>query len=180
MNAFGELRDAARGWLDLILARPEGAARFNASSSGIVNAVGFYFAVALVTLLLPAFGQGMPDYSQLFTGIVVNFPPLLGIAAVIWATRRALRLEAGFGSLFVPAAYALGLVVLAGLVLAFVSTMFANSLLGVLGYMYYRLARDIGKMGIGVSIAFAALGIVALVAPSFGLYMLTVPAPSAV
>jgi len=46
----------------------------------------------------------------------------------------------------------------------------------VLGYMLYREARDIGKIGIGLSIAFAALGIVALVALPFGLYMLSVPA----
>ena len=45
--------------------------------------------------------------------------------------------------------------------------------------MRYREARDIAKLGIGLSIAFAALSIVALVALAYGLYMLTVPAASA-
>ena len=37
-------------------------------------------------------------------------------------------------------------------------------------------ARDIAKLGIGVSIAFAVLAIAALVALPIGLYMVTTPA----
>ena len=42
-----------------------------------------------------------------------------------------------------------------------------------------RFKPDIGKMNVSVSLTFALFGIVALVAPSFALYMLTVPAPPA-
>jgi hypothetical protein len=48
-------------------------------------------------------------------------------------------------------------------------------MLGALGYMLYRAAREIAKLGIGVSIAFAVLAIAVLVALPIGLYMLSVP-----
>jgi hypothetical protein len=180
MNAFTELRLAAIGWLDLVIGRKEGGGSFNPSRSGTINAIGFYVIVVLITMLVPSFWLGMPDYSQLFTGLMINCLPLVGVAFAIWVTRMLLRLEATFLMLFVPAVYALAFILLAGLLLSFVGNVFSNALLGVLGYMLYREARDIGKMNIGVSLAFAVLGIVALVAPSFALYMLTVPAPAGV
>lgn len=179
MNAFGELRDALIGWGELIVGRAEAAGRFNASRAGLINAIGCYVAVVLVTMLLPAFWLGMPRYDQLFTGLLINCLPLAGVAFAIVASRAMLRLEVTFAELFVPAVYALSFVLLVGLILSFVATIFANALLGILGFMLFREARDIGKMNIGVSLAFALFGIVALVAPSFALYMLTVPAPAA-
>ena len=179
MNAFGELAQAGLGWLDLIAGRKDVSTRFNASRPGVINAIGCYFAVVLVSMLIPAFWLGMPDYSQFFTGIVVNCLPLAGVALAIIITRALLRLEVTFAELFVPAVYALSIVLFIGLFLSFVSPVFANSLLGVLGFMLFHEARDIGKMNLGVSLAFALFGIVALVAPSFALYMLAVPAPPA-
>jgi len=49
-------------------------------------------------------------------------------------------------------------------------------MMGVLGYMLYRAARDIAKLGIGISIAFAVLAIALLVALPIGIYMVTTPA----
>jgi hypothetical protein len=45
--------------------------------------------------------------------------------------------------------------------------------LGVIGFMLFRVAREIGKLRIGISAAFAILSIAALVAVRVGLYMLT-------
>jgi hypothetical protein len=179
VNAFGELGQAALGWLDLIAGRTDVGARFNASRPGIVNAIGCYFAVVLVSMLIPALWLGMPAYSQLFTGVVVNGLPLAGVALAIIVTRAILALDVTFAELFVPAVYALSFVLFLGLFLSFIGPVFANALLGVLGFMLFREARDIGKMNLGVSLAFALFGIVALVAPSFALYMLAVPAPPA-
>ena len=109
-----------------------------------------------------------------------NALPLLGIGLVIQLTVQFLRLGTSFNALFVPAVYALAFILAFGLPLSlFADSIFANAMLGALGYMRYREARDIAKFGIGLSIAFAALSIVALVALPYGLYMLTVPAASA-
>lgn len=178
MSLVGEVQQAALGWLDLITGQKDVGGRFNASRAGIVNAIGCYLGVVLASMLIPAFWLGMPAYSQVFVGVVANCLPLAGVALAIVATRALLRLEASFADLFVPAVYALSLVLFAGLFFSFISPIFANSLLGVLGFMLFREARDIGKMSLGVSLAFALLGIAALVAPSFALYMLTVPAPA--
>ena len=103
---------------------------------------------------------GLPSCDQAFVGIVDNALPLLGIGLVIQLTVQFLRLGTSFNALFA-------------------GSIFANAMLVALGYMRYREARDIAKLGIGLSIAFAALSIVALVALPYGLYMLTVPAASA-
>jgi hypothetical protein len=180
MNALAELREAVGGWLDLLSRRPEGPARFNPTREGAVNATGFYVAMILLTVLVAALTSRAEGYSQMFFTFAVNALPLVAIALVIVGTLTALRLDVRFNTLFVPATYALSFILLLGIPVSMSgSGMLSNVLLGILGYMLYRLARAAGKMNIGVSIAFAALSIVVLVAMPIGLYMLTVPAPPA-
>ena len=101
---------------------------------------------------------GVPSCDQAFVGIVDNALPLLGIGLVIQLTVQFLRLGTSFNALFVPAVYALAFILAFGLPLSlFADSIFANAMLGALGYMRYREARDIAKFGIGLSIAFAAL-----------------------
>ena len=57
--------------------------------------------------------------------------------------------------------------------------LFSNAMLGILGFMLYRLGRQIGQMKLGLAIAFAAFCVVALVLVPVALYMVTVPAPPA-
>ncbi len=177
MNPLTEVKDAAIGWLDIIANRPGGAERFNRSSGGLANAVGFYFLLVLFTILVQGASAGFPGFDQILLGVVVNALPLVAIALVIWATLSALRSEVSLSALLVPATYALAFILLIGLPLSlFFGNVFANAMLGALGYMLYRAARDIAKLGIGVSIAFAVLAIAVLVALPIGLYMLTMPA----
>lgn len=180
MNALAELRDAAHGWLDLILARPGGVERFTATPAGFVNAIGFYVAMVLLAILVQSIVIGGATTSQVFIGIFANLLPLAAVALVIAGTRLARVTEAGFLALTVPASYALGLLLAVAVPVSLVAGgFFSTALLGVLGWAYYRLGRNIGKMNIGVSIAFAALSIVALVALPLGLYMLSVSAAPA-
>jgi len=80
-------------------------------------------------------------------------------------------------ALLVPAVYALAFLLAIGLPLSLLfGNKFANAMMGALGYMFYREARDIAGLGIGVSIAFAVLAIAVLVALPIGLYMVTTPA----
>ena len=177
MNAFTELKQAAIGWLDIIANRPGGAERFNRSGRGLINAVAFYFLLVLFTILVQGVSTSFPTYSQIFTGLLVNALPLLGVALVIVATIRALGAGIPVNALLVPATYALAFVLLIGLPLSlFFGNIFANAMMGALGYMLYRAARDIAKFGIGISIAFAVLTIAVLVALPIGLYMVTIPA----
>lgn len=176
MNAITELREAAIGWFEMLTARPDAAERFSATRGGIVNALVIYFLAIVVVLTVQSVAAELPNYADVFLAVLLNALPLLGIAAAIGITITLLRSGVAFAALFVPATYATTFVLVMGLPLSlFMGPGVSNALLGVLGYMLYREARDIGKMSIGLSIAFAALTIVALVALPAGLYMLSVP-----
>lgn len=177
MNAFEELKQAAIGWLDIAANRPGGPERFNRTGRGLANAVGFYVAMVLLTIVVQGITTSFPSYDQIIIGLLVNALPLLGVTLVILATIRLLRVDIPVNALLVLVTYAFAFLLLIGLPLSlFPGNGFANAMLGALGYLLYRAAREIAKLGIGVSIAFAVLAIAALVALPIGLYMLTVPA----
>ena len=177
MNPLHELKQAAIGWLDLIAGRPSGAERFNFSRGGLIRAVSFYFLMVLLTMVVLGIAGGMPSYTQVFFGLLINALPLLTVAAVIALTLWLMRPGVTVTEMLVPAAYALGFLLLVGLPLSLVfGDLFANAMLGALGYLLYREARDIAGMRMGVSIAFAVLTVAVLVALPIGLYMLTTPA----
>ncbi len=178
MNPFAEIRNAAIGWLDLLGARPDAASRFNATRGGLVVMLVVYLALVLITRSIQAvalFGS-IPGIEDLLVTVVINALPMLAIFIVVLATVQFLRPPVTLLGLMVPAGYALSLILAVGLPLSlFGGNMFSAAMQGVLGYMLYRLARDIGKFPIGISIAFAILTVVLLVAIPIGLYMLIQP-----
>lgn len=179
MRPFAELRDAFIGWLDLIGRRHDAAeSRFDVSPNGLVTMLLWYFGAVILTSViqsLVSFGA-LPGVSDLAAALALNAVPMLTIAMAIFATARTLHPAVGFAGLFVPAGYALVLLLVIGLPLSFfVGSALAPALQGLLGYMLFRLARDLGKFSIGISVAFAILTVVLLVAIPIGLYMLLVP-----
>ena len=172
MNAFGEFRDASVGWLDRIAARAGAAEKFNLSRAGLINATGCYFVLVLLTLVVQVAAGGFPGWLMLVLGILINTLPLLALWAVIWATAKMLTVSAI--GLMVPTTYAMGFILLIGLPLSLIAgEMFGAALLGALGFMFYRAARAMGKLNVSLSLAFAIVSILALVAMPLGLYMLT-------
>lgn len=172
MNAFTELWRALLGWLDLLTAQPGAAGKFNLSRVGLVNATGFYVVAALCSIAVPGIAGGIvPGWMQVAVGLLFNLLLLLAILLATWGTARLLRV--GVLAIAVPSIYALGIVEVLSLPLVFVrSDAAAIALLGVRGFMFYRAAREAGRLGIGVSVAFAILCIVLLAAIPLGLYML--------
>ena len=178
MNALIEIKNAAIGWLDLLGNRPDAASRFNATRRGFINMLGVYFVLVIVTRSIQSvavFGTA-PGMVDLLVSVGLNALPLLAVFVVIYLTVQFLKPAVGPLALMVPAGYALCLVLAIGLPLSlFAGNSFSAAIQGVLGYMLYRLGRDIGKFSIGVSIGFAVLSVVLLVAVPIGLYMLFVP-----
>lgn len=171
MNALAELWRALLGWLALLTAHPGAADKFNLSRSGLINAMGFYFAAVLVAIIVQSLIAGFPGWVQVVLSLAFNMSLVLTILAATWATARL------FGArpvaIAVPSVYAMGLVLILSLPLAFVAAGGVQlALLGVRGFMFYRAAREVGRLGIGVSVAFAILCIVLLAAIPIGLYML--------
>lgn len=180
MKRFSAFPDAAVGWLDLIARRPGAAEKFDATTGGVITAIAYYFLVIGILILLDLAVPGRLTFDRLVTALVLNALPVLGVLLVVWLTVRLLRPAGGFAALAVPAVFALVFRVLLGVPLNLVfGSLVEYTLGGVLLYMLYRLAHDIGKMSVGISIAFAALSIVALVGLPHALYMLMLPAATA-
>lgn len=173
MNPVAEASRAGIGWLDLIAARAGAGDKFNLSRQGLSHAAGFYFAVVLLTLVVEGFVGRTPSLVGMLIAIALNAVPLLVIWLVCWLTARTLR--AAPLALLVPVTYAMGFVLLIGLPLSLLlpGQGISYALLGALAFMLYRAARQMAGMGIGVSISFAILSAVLLVAVPIGLYMLT-------
>lgn len=172
MNAFGELWRAVIGWLDLLTARPDAADKFNRGGAGLVNATGCYFAVVLLLIAVESALSGFPGWTTVALSLVANAAQLGTIWLVTWITARALRAPAV--AMAVPATYALAFVLALSLPLAYLTgPNGVTATLGVIGFMLFRVARQIGGLGGGISAAFAFLSIGALVAVRVGLYMLT-------
>lgn len=172
MNAFGELWRAVIGWLDLLTARAGAADKFNLSGLGLVNATGCYFAVVMLLIAVESSLSGFPGWGLVGLSLAVNAVLLATIWLVIWITARLLGAPAV--AMAVPGTYAMAFILALSLPLAyFAGPNFLVGTLGVNGFMLYRVAREIGKLRIGISAAFAILSIAALVAVRIGLYMLT-------
>lgn len=172
MNAFGELWRAIVGWLDLLTARPGAAEKFNLSGLGLVNATGCYFAVVLALILIESSLSGFPGWATVVLSLVANAVQLGTVWVVISVTARAFRTPAI--AMAVPATYAMAFVLGLSLPLAYVGgSNILTATLGVIGFMLFRVAREVGKLRLGISVAFAILCVAALVATRVGLYMLT-------
>lgn len=172
MNAFGELWRAIIGWLDLLTARPGAAEKFNLTGVGLVNAAGCYLAVVALLIVIESSLSGFPGWATVGLSVLANAAVLGGIWVVIWITARVLGAPAV--AMAVPATYAMAFVVGLSLPLAYLaSPNITTAMLGVIGFMLFRVARQIGKLRFGISVAFAILSIAALVAVRVGLYMLT-------
>jgi hypothetical protein len=172
MNAFAELWRALLGWLDLLTAQPDAVGKFNLSRPGLVNAIGSYFAAVLLVIVIQSIVGGFPGWFQVVLSLVFNGVVLLAILAAIWVTARLFAVSAV--AIAVPSVYAMALVLLVSLPVAYAASGGAQlALFGVRGFMFYRAAREAGRLGIGVSVAFAILCIVLLAAIPIGLYMLT-------
>lgn len=172
MNAFGELWRAIVGWLDLLTARPGATEKFNLTGLGLVNATGCYFAVVLAVILIESSLSGFPGWAMVILSLVANAVQLGTVWVVISVTARVFRTPGV--AMTVPATYAMAFVVGLSLPLAYLGQ--ANILtatLGVIGFMLFRVAREAGKLRLGISVAFAILCVAALVATRVGLYMLT-------
>jgi len=172
MNAFAELWRALLGWLDLLTAQPGAAGKFTLTPAGLVNAIGAYFAAVLLVIVVQSLVSGFPGWFQVAISIAFNAILLLAILGTIWVTAHLFAAPAV--AIAVPAVYAMALVLLISLPFAYAASSGAQlALFGVRGFMFYRAAREVGRLGIGVSIAFAILCVVLLAAIPIGLYMLT-------
>jgi hypothetical protein len=179
MNPTDHFVNAGAGWWALALWRPGWQGKFVTTRRGFLVALGFYFAIVAIAILVQGIFAGVPSIPELLFGLVFNGLPLLAALFALWGTIVFLGIKVPQMSAMVPVTYAMTFFLLAGIVIASLIPAAAFVLLAILAYLLYRAGREILGISVVFALAYAALSIVLLVALPMSLYMLFAPAPGA-
>ena len=173
MNPFDPVIRVFAGWGDILSGKPSWRERFDLTGRGIVLALAAYFLVYLLILMVQSGLAGrLPSLPEVILSFALAGGRVVALGLAIVLTRVTLRFEAPVAALLVPSIYALAMLLVLQLLLSLFGTQLASALYGAIGYMLYRVARVTAGLGIGPSVAFAALSLVLLVGLPLGLYML--------
>jgi hypothetical protein len=176
MKLWAALTSAGQGWLDILRGREGWQSHFALSAGGLVSALAIYFFFAFLAIAFGSISGGMPGLVGVLLGLLVQALSVVALLIGIISAKIAVKSPVPLLALLVPGVYALVFYLLAGTILASVSTdLVALALLLVL-LLFYRLGQIAGVWSIGVALAFAVFTTLLLVAMPLTLYMLTQPA----
>ena len=175
MKLWANLRDAAQGWNMILRGLPGWEAGFRLTSPGIVTALALFYLFAFLVLMLSAF-QVTVSIEGFVSVMLVQSLWLLALLAAIYATRQAVRSPVPVTPLFVPGVYALIAYLVAGSLVSLLFGPLLPLLWLALVFMLFRLGRAAGQWTTGVSLAFAFLTVVLLVALPMTFYIVMAPA----
>lgn len=170
---------AGLGWLELIGGRETWRERFVLTGEGLGIALAVYLVIVLALVFINGITRAtLPGYADTFYIVLVNALPVALLGLVFLLTRTVLGLKTPVLVFLVPAVHALGYLLILSFLMALIGPTFGSAILGMLGYLMYRLGRLALGLNVGLSIAFAALCVLALVLLQLGLYMLSAPSPA--
>jgi hypothetical protein len=177
VNPILQIRDSGIGWAELIAAQPNAEQRFTNTPAALAIAIAFYFAIVIIALLLGGLTGAPLTAMAALGGVVINAVTLIALLLAVLIGVLILQVKVPPLNLMVPAVYAMGWLLLLGIVMSLLPVNFVAAQLGILAYMMYRAARVIAGLSVAFSIAFAVLCVVVLVALPLSLYMLMAPGP---
>jgi hypothetical protein len=170
---------AGLGLLELINGRASWRERFVFTGEGLGIALFLYLVVVLLLTFINGLTRtSLPGYVDTFYIVLANALPIAVLGLVFLLTRAVLGLKTPAVLFLVPTVHALAYKAAIDFVLALFGPALGLTTLGVLGYLMYRLGRHGLTLNIGLSVAFAALCVLALVLLQLGLYMLSAPPPA--
>jgi hypothetical protein len=178
MKLWVALRDASRGWAEIVLGRQGWRERFSFSAAGLATALIIYFFFAFLSIAFGAIGTGMPGAAGVVTNLLVQGLYVVALVIAVYASRKVLDAEAPAIEFITPGIYALVFYLIAGTIVAAVGIELIALVLIGLGFLLYRLGRMAGGWPMGVSAAFGIFTVVLLVGLPLTLYMLSNPAGS--
>jgi len=177
MNLPRAFRGAIEGWGELLRNRVGWRDGFDFGPSGLLAAFTWYFLLVVGTIVIQFMRGGRGTVEQVLLTTAINILPVVGIAIAIGLSIFALRAKTSFNALLVPALYAMTFMLILGIPLSFIEVPTGPLLLALLGYALYREGRAIAGFPVTLSIAFAALCVVLLVALPLSLYMVSATGP---
>lgn len=178
MKLWLAMRNAVRGWVEIVRNQDGWREQFSLSGAGLGTALAIYFFFAFVAIGYGSLGSGMPSGLGIVVNLLVQGLSISALLIAVYLARIILQLDRPVLEMLVPGIYALVFYLIAGTIVAAIGIqMITLALLGV-GYLFYRLGRVAGSWPIGVSVAFAVLTVALLVGLPMTLYMLATPAGS--
>lgn len=174
MKIWAALRNAAIGWA-LLLRGDEGwRDYFKRTAAGLATALAIFVFVIFLAVITVAIGTDIPGLFAILAGMFALALPLVAMVLVLVGTRMTLRSGGPFYDMLVPGTYAMtAFIVLEGVLATLIGgPIVVLSWLG-LGYLLYRLARAASGWPMAISIGFAVLTVLLLVAMRQALYMLS-------
>jgi hypothetical protein len=177
VNALDQYRDAAIGWYELALHRPDWRGKFVTTRDGLLVALAGYFSIVIVAILVQGLTIGVPGVLELIAAVGVNALPVVGVVLALLVTRQFLRLTVPIFDMLVPGIHALTMLLIAGFALSLLGGVLSIVLLALLAYLFYRGGREILGLGVALAVSYAGLTIVLLVALPASIYMLLAPGP---
>lgn len=174
MNLVGSVQSAISGWFDIFAGRPGWRDRFDFNAVGLVGALVVYGFVALASIFAGAV-YGLPSPLQLIAKLLLMALPLVAVTIAVFATRAMLGLTADPLEMIIPAIYIFAVYVLIASAFSFIGPVLNPILLVLAGVVMFRQARVVANLSVTISVAFALLTVVLLVALPASLYMLMAP-----
>lgn len=174
MKIWAALRDAAKGWVLLLRGDTSWRGHFTRSAAGLATALAIFVFVIFLAVVIVAIGTDIPGLFALLAGMFALALPLTAMALVLLGTRIALGVGGPSYDMMVPGIYAMtGFIIIEGLLASLIGGPIVVVSWLALGYLLYRLARAAMGWHVGLSIGFAVLTVLLLVAMRQALYMLS-------
>ncbi|HWU18841.1 MAG TPA: hypothetical protein VN155_14255 [Devosia sp.] len=178
MKLWAALSNAFAGWVKILRGDAGWREHFAFTAPGLVTAILIYFFFAFLAIAFASMNIGMPGLGGIASALIVQGLSLAALALAIQGTKAALKSSQPMLDLMVPGTYILVFYLIAGAFLSLIGGPILLLLWAILGYLLYRLARLATAWSLGVSLAFAVLTVLLLVAMPVTLYMLSNPAAS--
>jgi hypothetical protein len=176
MKIWTALRNASMGWVMLLRGEDGWRECFTFTVPGLVTALIIFVFTTFLAVAITSASIGMPSLIGVVAAMFVLALPLTSLVVVLLGTRMALGSKEPALAVMVPGTYALTAFLLAeGLLAMLGGPVVMLAWLG-LAYMLYQLARAATGWTLAISVGFAVLTVVLLVAMRLALYMLSTTA----
>ena len=176
MKIWGALRNATIGWTRLLRGEDGWRERFTLTQAGLATALIIFVATTFLAVAFTSASIGMPSLVGFVAAMFVLALPLTALVVVLLGTRMTLGSDEPALDVMVPATYALTAFVLAEGFLAMLGGPVVMLAWLGLAYLLYGLARAATAWTPAISVGFAVLTVVLLVAMRLALYMLSTAA----
>lgn len=178
MNPVTDLARAWHGLALVVAGKPEAAAQFSPTRTGLIIALGWFLLAIILSAAAQSVAVGMPSMAQLAIGILIQAVTVGVLALVTAQSFHFLRLEVPMTVHFVPIVYFMALVQVLAIPLSILGPNAQLLAVLALGVLIWRAGMVLAKMRMGVAIAFALLCLMVLVVVPNALYIVFLQIPS--